>query len=68
MYGNYDSAVGRTFCIGKMPDEFKKLAKVGIDLQKVIKNTIKAGINISIVFKKYLKITYRHSACAGLHL
>jgi len=52
-YGNYSSSIGRPFCIGKMPDEYKKLVKIGMELQKVVLGTLKAGITASDVFRKY---------------
>lgn len=52
-YGNYSSSIGRPFCIGKFPDDFRKLAKVGIELQKIVLGNMRAGISASDVFKKY---------------
>jgi Xaa-Pro aminopeptidase len=52
-YGNYSSSIGRPFCIGKMPDDYKSLVKMGIELQKVVIGTLKAGIPASTVFRKY---------------
>ncbi len=52
-YGNYSSSIGRPFCIGEMPDDYKRILKVGIELQKLVIGTLKAGIPASKVFKKY---------------
>ena len=52
-YGNYSSSIGRPFSIGKMPDDYKSLLKVGIELQKIVLGTLRAGILASDVFKKY---------------
>ncbi len=59
-YGNYSSSLGRSFCIGKMKDDYKRLVKVGIELQKIIIDSMKVGISAAAVFKKYWSYIDKH--------
>jgi len=52
-FGNYSSSIGRPFCIGKMPEDYRRLVQIGVEVQKVVLGTLKAGIPAASVFKKY---------------
>ncbi|KPJ89095.1 MAG: hypothetical protein AMS17_03305 [Spirochaetes bacterium DG_61] len=52
-FGNYSSSIGRPFCIGKMPEDYRRLVQIGVEVQKVVLGTLKAGISAASVFKKY---------------
>jgi len=52
-FGNYSSSIGRPFCIGRMPEDYRRLVEVGVEAQKVVLGTLKAGISAAMVFKRY---------------
>jgi Xaa-Pro aminopeptidase len=52
-FGNYSSSVGRPFCIGNMPVNYKRLVETGIELQKIVIGSLRAGIKASTVFQEY---------------
>lgn len=52
-FGNYSSSIGRPFCIGNMPENYKNLIKTGIELQKTVIGSLRADIKASTVFREY---------------
>ena len=51
----YSSSVGRPVCIGKMPEEVKKLVTAGLDMHRKTMEWIKAGVKASEVAKKFFE-------------
>lgn len=49
----YSSSVGRPVCIGKMPQEMKKLVQAGLDMHLKTMDWMKAGIKANSVVKKF---------------
>ncbi len=52
-YRNYSSSIGRPLAIGKMPDKYKELVKIGIATQEEVISSLKPGIEAKEVFGKY---------------
>ncbi len=51
----YSSSVGRPVCIGKMPEEVKRLVTAGLDMHRKTMEWIKAGVKASDVAKKFFE-------------
>ncbi len=52
-YRNYSSSIGRPLSIGKMPNKYKELVKIGIATQEDVISSLKPGIEAKEVFEKY---------------
>ncbi|MCD6221160.1 aminopeptidase P family protein [bacterium] len=51
----YSSSVGRPVCIGKMPEEVKKLVTAGLDMHRKTIEWMKAGVKAGEVAKKFFE-------------
>jgi len=62
----YSSSVGRPVCIGKMPEEVKKLVTAGLDMHRKTMEWMKAGVKAGEVAKKFFE--YGEKIGAGKYL